>query len=181
MSDVQTAEQPSATGKAAIKAAADAAEKKVRIPKFNASRDHGKIWSANGHPRAAYEQNGYHYAADGTHIPMAGDAQQAKAQTAAQKKRMAGLAEMYDKKAEAARHGEDPDKITGDDEVDGVDLRAWALRETPYRFGAVRQAIEIKYSRSVHTEHDARDFLVQQKVISPAENKQVKIAQARTR
>lgn len=166
---------------APTKKGAPVAKAAKRVVTFDPSRDHGKVYSATGHPKAHYFQNGMYFDGQGDRVAMPGDAQREKVDAAARDKQREQKAAALRRQADAVEKGEDIDDVTGDAEIDGVNLKAWAVGDTPYRFGAVREAIQIRFSRSVHNEDDARDFLVDQKVMSQAELNQYRIRRKRSR
>lgn len=150
--------------------------------RLDRSRDHGKCWSATGHPIAHYYQDGRYFDGQGNRMTMPGDEEREAADAAAQQKRRNAEAAELIRRAEKLKKGEDPEEVEDENgEVDGVNLRKWGLGEASYRFAAVREAIMSKYSRFLASEDQARDYLVEQGVISPGERKKVVIARKRTR
>lgn len=174
MSDAAAA---TAATPAPVKAKAVAAKAAVVKPRkgdtLDRSRDHGKCWSSTGHPVAHYYQDGRYYNGQGKRIQMEGDAEREAADAEAQERRAKAEANALRKRADRIEAGEDPDAVEEGDngEIDGVDLRAWGTGTKSYRFAAVREAIQHKWSRFVASEDAARDFLVDQGVVARGEDK----------
>jgi hypothetical protein len=166
-----------AAATAATPAKAKAATAKVLKPRkgdtLDRSRDHGKCWSSTGHPVAHYYQDGKYYNGQGKRIQMDGDAEREAADAEAQEKRRAVEAAALRKRADRLEAGEDPDTVEEGDngEIDGIDLRGWGMGTKKYRFAAVREAIQHKWSRFVASEDAARDFLVDQGIVARGEDK----------
>lgn len=172
MTDIQTAggDAAKANGKAPAPA------KPTKYAKLDRSQDFGTIWSATGHHKAAFFQKGRHYDAQGDRIVLDGDKENEAVSDAIEKKRRTEHASRLRAQAAAVEAGEDPDAVTGDEEADGVNLALWGSGQAKYRFGAVREAIQARFSRSLHTEHEAREFLVEQGVITSSDLKKAGLA-----
>lgn len=151
--------------------AAQTAEAPARRPArkdvLDRSRHFEVTYSANGSPQFPYFQDGKAYDHGGERIETSGDKKLDAQRDAAEKKRRAEQIEKHKKAVEALQNGEDPDP--DENTLNGVNLYLWAKGEQNVRFALVRKAIEDRYHRSVHNELDAREFLIDVKLVSVAE------------
>lgn len=151
-------------------AAGEGAAKKLaprRGDVLDRSRPFGTSYSSTGHPEKPFFQNGKWYDVHGNRIMTTGDKVEDKRIAAEELAQRKALAAKLKAKAEALEAGEDVDL---EDETSGsVNLKQWAMGTANYRWALVRDAIQERYSRAVHNEDDARDFLMEMKLVTGTE------------
>ena len=164
-----------------VRKAVDRADPRKRDV-LDRSRDFDTVWTSGRPSEAAYFQRGSdgvgrHYDGQGRRVQVEGDEDREKVETKTIQQTRAATAARFRKAAEQLESGEEPD-IDGIDES-GVNLAAWGRREAQYRFAVVRTAIEQRFHKVIHNERDARDFLVEVKIITASDAKAAKIAGSR--
>ena len=164
-----------------VRKAVDRADPRKRDV-LDRSREFATVWTSGRPSDAAFFQRGAdgvgrHYDSQGQRIQVEGDATREKVEAKTVQETRVATAARLRKAADQLESGEEPD-IDGTEE-DGVNLAAWGRREVDYRYAVVRTAIEQRFHKVIHNERDARDFLVEVKVITAADAKAAKIAGSR--
>jgi hypothetical protein len=155
------------------------AEKKDRYATLDRSREFGTVWTAGRPSDAAFFQRGgdgigRHYDGQGRRIKVEGDDRREEDERHKVAEARKASAERLRRAAEALEAGEEP--MEEAEEAEGVNLAAWGRGAVKLRFAVIREAIDQRYHKVIHNERDARDFLVEMKVITAAEAKSAKIA-----
>jgi hypothetical protein len=123
--------------------------------------------SMDNPPRLAhFWQGGKYYDANGERVRMPGDEENDAKRVAELARTRKQRAVRLRREAEMLESGVEPETPDEDVVAADVNLTQWVLYQRSYRFAEVRKAIHVRYNRIIPTEDEARNFLIDEGVVT---------------